>query len=459
MKKLFLLVLSIPLIFACSSNDPVTILSGTALNLEEGYFVLNGPTGAKDTISIDDDNNFEFKINDIDKSSNYFIEFGQEFIWLKISPLHNIILNFDRSDFLNSVSFEGDAADINNYIVKKARSKKTKNPDVDIYKLPYNEYKAWVDNNRDAKNTLFSETNKVDARDNFWISEEANILYGWAQLLEMYPVYYKYYTKTEEVELPEDYESYKNELNLNKAEYLESRAYTSYVSGEVRKAANQKSKELDAADMPLLNLEIAGELISDKIVLNNFRVTYLKDQLSRTEISELKDAIDFLRANVSDKELIADFNKEHDAWLSLAAGRPGLDFVGRDLKGNDIRFSNFKGKYVYVDVWATWCGPCRYEIPFLKKLEKDYHKRNIVFLSYSIDSDKEAWLEFVPKEELEGVQIIGDNAWESELIKHYKIKGVPTFMFFDPEGKIVSVKMTRPSDNKTRETFDSYSDL
>ena len=124
-----------------------------------------------------------------------------------------------------------------------------------------------------------------------------------------------------------------------------------------------------------------------------------------------------------------------------------------------MKFSDFKGKYVYVDVWATWCGPCIYEIPFLKTLEADYHNRNIVFLSYSIDEDKEAWLKYVPENELGGVQIIGENAWESKLVKEYKVRGVPTFMFFDPDGNIITVKMTRPSNQETRDTFDSYDDL
>ena len=92
-------------------------------------------------------------------------------------------------------------------------------------------------------------------------------------------------------------------------------------------------------------------------------------------------------------------------------------------------------------------------------LEADYHDRNIVFLSYSIDVDKDAWLKFVPEEELGGVQIIGEKAWQFQLCLDYKVRGVPTFLFFDTEGKIVNVKMTRPSNQKTRDTFDSYSDL
>jgi len=164
-------------------------------------------------------------------------------------------------------------------------------------------------------------------------------------------------------------------------------------------------------------------------------------------------------SRVADTKLLAEFESEYKDWLKLSEGDQGFDFTGKALQGNDVKFSDFRGKYVYLDVWATWCGPCRREIPYLKQLEADYHGRNIVFISYSIDDDKQAWLDFVPENELGGVRIIGENAWQSEMTKYYKVNGVPTFMFFDPEGKIISIKMTRPSDDETREKFDSYTDL
>ncbi|GIR11785.1 MAG: hypothetical protein CM15mP23_03600 [Cryomorphaceae bacterium] len=67
--------------------------------------------------------------------------------------------------------------------------------------------------------------------------------------------------------------------------------------------------------------------------------------------------------------------------------------------------SSFKGSLVYVDVWATWCGPCKAEIPYLKSLEQDYHEQNIIFLSVSVDTNKDEWLKMVKEEELGGVQL------------------------------------------------------
>ncbi len=458
MKKLLLLTLIVPLLFACTTSDPVTMLSGTADNVEEGYFVLSS-RGVKDTVLVNEDKTFEFEFKEISKDDSYYIAFERELVSIHIANGQNVILDFDKSDFKKSSKFSGDGADINNYLLAKSINENVKPGGPEVYSLAYTGYKAWADANMTANKELLAGTVKESENDVFWMTEEANILYGWAQSLEMFPMYHKRYAKVEEVELPDDYESYKEKLDLNKPEYLGSLAYKSYVADVVRAATYEKAKDLENVYMPMFTLETAGEIVSDKKVLDDFSVTYLKGQLSRADLNEMAEAIDLLRANVSDEELMEDFNKEHKDWLELAAGQPGFNFVGKDIEGNDVHFSDFKGKYVYVDVWATWCSPCRGEIPFLKKLEEDYHGRNIVFLSYSIDGDKDAWLEFVPKEELGGVQIIGANAWNSELPKYYKIRGIPRFMLFGPEGEIITVNMTRPSNDKTREKFDSYEDL
>ena len=116
--------------------------------------------------------------------------------------------------------------------------------------------------------------------------------------------------------------------------------------------------------------------------------------------------------------------------------------------------SSFKGSLVYVHVWASWCGPCKAEIPYLKTLEQDYHEQNIVFLSVSVDTNKDHWLKMVKEEELGGIQLWADG-W-SQITKDYAIFGIPRFMLFSKDGKIISNDAPRPSNQETRELFDKY---
>lgn len=127
-----------------------------------------------------------------------------------------------------------------------------------------------------------------------------------------------------------------------------------------------------------------------------------------------------------------------------------------NYSGGKTKLEDFRGKYVYIDVWATWCAPCRAEIPFLKKLEEKYHQKDIVFLSLSIDQakDVEKWKKLIKDKELGGVQVFADNDWNSQFIKDYNITGIPRFILIDPNGKIVKADAPRPSSPKIEAEFD-----
>jgi len=133
----------------------------------------------------------------------------------------------------------------------------------------------------------------------------------------------------------------------------------------------------------------------------------------------------------------------------LPKGTPSPVFSNyENHSGGTSSLADLKGKYVYIDVWATWCGPCKAEIPHLKKIESDYHDKNIEFVSVSIDrpKDHEKWISMVTDKELGGIQLYADKNWESKFVKDYYIKGIPRFILIDPDGNIISPNAPRPSD-------------
>jgi thiol-disulfide isomerase/thioredoxin len=140
------------------------------------------------------------------------------------------------------------------------------------------------------------------------------------------------------------------------------------------------------------------------------------------------------------------------AQQALAAGKlkgkPSPSFSYENFKGGITKLDDFKGKYVYIDVWATWCGPCRQEIPFLQKVEDKYHGKNIVFTSISIDTakDHEKWKKMVGDKTLGGVQLFADKDWKSDFIQAYGINSIPRFILIDPKGNVVDADAKRPSD-------------
>ncbi|WP_343705219.1 TlpA disulfide reductase family protein [Flavobacterium sp.] len=129
-------------------------------------------------------------------------------------------------------------------------------------------------------------------------------------------------------------------------------------------------------------------------------------------------------------------------------GKASPSFDYENFKGGKTKLSDLKGKYVYIDLWATWCAPCRAEIPYLQKIEEKYHGKNIEFVSISIDKakDNEKWKKFVTDKKLGGVQLFADKDWESEFVVNYGVTGIPRFILIDPQGNIVKSDASRPSD-------------
>ena len=148
---------------------------------------------------------------------------------------------------------------------------------------------------------------------------------------------------------------------------------------------------------------------------------------------------------------------ERTAKANKLKGKSSPDFDYENYKGGKTKLSELKGKYVYIDLWATWCGPCRAEIPFLQKVEAKYHGKNIEFVSISIDKakDHDKWKQFVADKNLGGIQLFADKDWTSDFVTSYGVTGIPRFILIDPNGKIVSPDAERPSSGALQTQLDA----
>ncbi|MND61682.1 Thiol:disulfide interchange protein TlpA [compost metagenome] len=138
----------------------------------------------------------------------------------------------------------------------------------------------------------------------------------------------------------------------------------------------------------------------------------------------------------------------------LKSGDQGLNFSFPDNNGKTVKFADLKGKVVLIDVWATWCGPCKAEIPHLKKLEKEMHGTDVQVVSISVDEekDKAKWLKMIKDEQLGGLQLFA-SGW-GDFAKYYKITGIPRFMVFDKQGKVVTIDSPRPSSPELKQLLE-----
>jgi thiol-disulfide isomerase/thioredoxin len=162
---------------------------------------------------------------------------------------------------------------------------------------------------------------------------------------------------------------------------------------------------------------------------------------------DLLARVNEMKAMLISEDKIAALDEKYETMKMLIKGNVSPLFDLKSIDGGRVALTDLKGKNVYIDVWATWCGPCKAEIPHLKTLEESYHGKNIEFVSISVDEpkDEQKWKDMIADKELKGIQLMSDNGWNIDFVQDYLIRGIPRFILLDVEGNIVSADAPRPS--------------
>ncbi|HEY0679953.1 MAG TPA: TlpA disulfide reductase family protein [Chitinophagaceae bacterium] len=148
-------------------------------------------------------------------------------------------------------------------------------------------------------------------------------------------------------------------------------------------------------------------------------------------MAELKENYDARQSQLAEMEKR---KKEESSWT----GKSAPDLTLPDVNGKPVKLSSFKGKYVLVDFWASWCRPCRDENPAIVQAYNRFKDKNFTIVGVSLDKTKEDWLKGIKEDNLTWTHISDLQFWNSKAVEVYKFSGIPFNVLLDPEGKVIA---------------------
>jgi len=452
MKKIVLLIVVFTII-SCKKDLPVdyAVISGKILNIGGGKLTFQSVDRTiKDTIHIAEDGSFTDTLR-VEKGT-YRLHDGRNTSEIYVDAGTNIQLNYDANDFKNTLVFSGIGFEISNYLFKKRNTQNDMMGEgVSVYRLEESDYKNKFTEIQTALDNMIDSSEGIS--EEFKTMEKRSINYSYLGKLDRYEQYHAHYANIPDFKTSEGFlKELEGFVYTNEEDFLFSEDYKALVTSNIYKQSSELAKT-DSISEDLAFLKIAAS-VPNETIKNSLLFGNAKYGISYTEDIEM--FYKTFMANSSNEAHKKEITTSYDKLKTVAKGQPSPKFISyENYAGGTTSLDDLKGKYVYIDVWATWCGPCKAEIPALKELEKKYHKKNIQFVSISVDKadDHDKWLKMIEEDELKGIQLFSDNDWNSDFVKDYLILGIPRFILIDPNGIIVNSNAPRPSDEKLVNLF------
>jgi len=453
MNKLWFFIV---MIFAFSANAQekqidYVIFSGKIINANQKVFTLKGLEKKQiKKLILDEEGNFTDTIKTIKQE---FVLFeGINNAYIQLSPGDNIKLTVDANDYLKTLKFTGKGADLNNYLVGAENLYKEENLN---YKEKYSKSekeftvfkKEWK-----QKRLTFLKTSE-GLSEEFIEIEKRNIYYCYVRDFINYEKYHINYSNNDDFEVSDSFLDEFKDLDWeNEQDYEDCHFYPHLISSHITNNFNKEFKDNKYESIALLeyiNNTINNQYIKDQLLYENsvYKITFTKD---------LEGFYKVFSKGIKDEKLKSEITELYNKLLLLSNGQASPKFVDyENYNGGKNSLDDFLGKYVYIDVWASWCPPCTDAIPHFKKIAEKYKSKNVAFISISVDriSSYDKWRSMIEEEEMSGVQLFADKDWDSDFIKEYTINTIPRYLLIDPKGNIINSNAPRPSDSKLIDIF------
>ncbi|WP_291117318.1 redoxin family protein [Flavobacterium sp. UBA6135] len=297
-------------------------------------------------------------------------------------------------------------------------------------------YDEWEDRYNAA--TTFKTADNYMPKQDFIEKEKKLITVEYLNLLNQFLDKRKALFPNEKTVIIDDIKFLKSKITLQDESLIGNENYLSYLLYEITK---EDQRDIDKN---LKEIE-AISILEPSQFKNRLLFYYLKNNIKEANSSENRlQLVENYANKITDTKLNKNILHIFKTYERLGRGKIADEIIATNLDAKLINLSNFKGKNIVIDVWATWCGPCRYQSPYFEKMAIKYKKENIQFIALSTDKDTKKWFVSAKLKSKSVLQLHANDS--GKLVKDYNIESIPRFILIDTEGKIYNSNMPFPTE-------------
>ncbi|MFD2721764.1 TlpA family protein disulfide reductase [Hymenobacter monticola] len=390
-------------------------------------------------------------------------------VWL--TPGDTLKLTVDARRFNKNLHFAGPGAAVNDYRAAQRRARTA-----DFYEAPEGRpephdparMRALADHFRQRAEAVLRAADRAHPLPPALRSQEAAaIRYEWGRALLAFPYDYEYQKPGQGPavrQLPDAYYSFLAEVPVNQDSLLAYRAYQLFANHFSTYLLRERRQRLPFTAYVPQQFPWAYDTVRQvepaSLTRDYQQAQLLHDLMRAGNERDLARPLADFRAHCTNPELLRALAWKQDRMATMRAGQPVPNFTLTDLNGQPVQLSDYRGKLVYVDFWASWCKPCRAETPALRTLQTQFAPRagQVVFLSLSIDGNAAAWRRAVAADHLTDApnqrQVLGQLD-DPAVRRLWGQRGIPIYWLIGPDGLILDANAPRPSNPAARAALET----